>query len=56
LFKQTDAARLYRAAIAGGMHDPQVEIDLETKKMTVRSGMPGEMPKVPVVPDDEWAV
>ena len=26
IFKQTDAARLYKAAIAGGMRDPQIEV------------------------------
>jgi hypothetical protein len=28
-FKQTDAARLYKAAVAGGMRDPQIEVDLK---------------------------
>ena len=39
-FKQTDAARLYKAAVAGGMRDPQIEIDLKRKKIIVRSGAP----------------
>jgi hypothetical protein len=39
-FKQTDAARLYKAAVAGGMRDPQIEMDLQRKKIVVRSGAP----------------
>jgi hypothetical protein len=39
-FKQTDAARLYKAAVAGGMRDPQIEVDLKRKKIVVRSGVP----------------
>jgi len=39
-FKQTDVARAYKAAVAGGMRDPQVEIDLQRKKIVVRSGAP----------------
>jgi hypothetical protein len=39
-FKQTDAARLYKAAVAGGMRDPQIEMDLQRKKIVVRSGPP----------------
>ena len=40
IFKQTDAARLYKAAVAGGMRDPQIEMDLQRKKIVVRSGAP----------------
>jgi hypothetical protein len=39
-FKQTDAARLYKAAVAGGMRDPQIEVDLKRRKIIVRSGAP----------------
>jgi hypothetical protein len=37
-FKQTDATRLYKAAVAAGMPDPQIEMDLQNKMITVRSG------------------
>jgi hypothetical protein len=39
-FKQTDVARLYKAAVAAGMRDPQIEIDLKRRKIIVRSGVP----------------
>ncbi len=41
-FKQTDVSRLYKAAIAGGMPDPQIELDQKHKKIIVRSGAPAE--------------
>jgi hypothetical protein len=39
-FKQTDVSRAYKAAVAVGMRDPQIEIDLKRQKITVRSGAP----------------
>jgi hypothetical protein len=38
LFKETDVSRLYKAAVAAGMRDPHIEVDLERKKITARSG------------------
>jgi hypothetical protein len=51
-FKQTGAARLYKAAVAGGMRDPQIEVDMKRRKIIVRSGAPEQS-----APDaSEWDV